>query len=342
MLRFRKSRIRQVLLYGAIGLFLVSLSLKTWMTRFSREYTTMDTTEITNTIHFIHVYDNRPNARNWCSIESALRLGANVVVHSSDPSVFMEFPAPYRCQLNFQRLDFSSLFESTPLQTYYERQQNETEVELPRQDLSNAARLALIFKKGGVYSDLDIIWLKDNLFRGTNKIAAQHPPNNYWHGHYFNNNYLCFQREHPFLFRAMKNFNLMWKPFHNWGVVGPQLLTKTEVECGNIRCTKPTNESEQFCSKLQELHPTQFHCNSFDRLDYKAIQFISNEDLYKLKTNSNQLYDEILAHASGIHFSNMGIGKDILPVNSILHKLMEQFCPAIAKHFFTELFSTNE
>ena len=88
--------------------------------------------------------------------------------------------------------------------------------------ISDAARLALLYKYGGFYSDLDTIAVKS--FETLTKISGAGYLSE--DGPSLGNGFLHFTKEHAYLSYLMSEFQAEYNP-HLWGVNGPSLLIKT-------------------------------------------------------------------------------------------------------------------
>ncbi|NWW41152.1 A4GAT galactosyltransferase, partial [Panurus biarmicus] len=161
-----------------------------------------------------------------CSVESAARTHptSRVVVlmkglakgNTSLPkhwafSLLSCFP-----NVEIQALDLTELFSGTPLKKWYLWPLRHWEPYfLPV--LSDACRIVLMWKFGGVYLDTDFIVLK-NLQNLTNSIGLQS-----WDE--LNNAFLSFKPKHKFLELCMQDFVQNYNGWV-WGHQGPQLLTR--------------------------------------------------------------------------------------------------------------------
>ncbi|XP_014390608.1 PREDICTED: lactosylceramide 4-alpha-galactosyltransferase [Myotis brandtii] len=92
--------------------------------------------------------------------------------------------------------------------------------------LSDAARLALMWKFGGIYLDTDFIVLK-NLGNLTNTLGTQSR-------YVLNGAFLAFERHHEFVALCMRDFVAHYNGWI-WGHQGPQLLTRVFKKWCSIR-----------------------------------------------------------------------------------------------------------
>lgn len=99
------------------------------------------------------------------------------------------------------------------------------------QNLSNILRLAVLYKYGGVYIDVDMILLRS--FSGLkNAIGAQSidPQTGEWNR--LNNAVLVFDKRHSLLLKFIQEFALTFDG-NRWGHNGPYLLTRVVTNLGN-------------------------------------------------------------------------------------------------------------
>jgi len=188
-----------------------------------------------------------------------------------------------------------------------------------RFDRGDAARWAIVKKYGGIYSDLDIIYFKKpNIMETTNKVGAQYDFDGL---HYLNGNFLDFERGHPFVDRAINDFVIRYRPDHDWGAPGPELITYSLKQC--------LREGVLYCQNIEIMLP--------DRLQSIRPGGL-RENLNKNFKDNIQLRDRILEVGLGLHFSNSEIKSDPFKRDSIFHNLFTYFCPSTAEQYDSSLF----
>lgn len=123
--------------------------------------------------------------------------------------------------------DFDCIFKDTPAESWYDRLKegnvNPGEISLG-QNLSNILRLALLYKFGGIYMDLDVIVLK-SFSKLRNTIGAQNLDTRTKKWSRLNNAVLIFDKKHPLLFKFMEEFALTFDG-NKWGHNGPYLVSR--------------------------------------------------------------------------------------------------------------------
>ncbi|NXE91693.1 A4GAT galactosyltransferase, partial [Menura novaehollandiae] len=170
-----------------------------------------------------------------CSVESAARThpGSSVVVlmkglakgNASLPkhwafSLLSCFP-----NVQIQPLDLPELFSGTPLaQWYLQPQWRQEPYFLPV--LSDACRIVLMWKFGGIYLDTDFIVLK-NLQNLTNALRIQGD-------NVLNGAFLSFKPKHKFMELCMQDFVQNCNGWV-WGHQGPELLTRVFKKWCSLR-----------------------------------------------------------------------------------------------------------
>ncbi|XP_071075203.1 lactosylceramide 4-alpha-galactosyltransferase [Dasypus novemcinctus] len=178
-------------------------------------------------IFFLETSDRtNPNFLFMCSVESAARTHpeSRVVVlmkglaggNASLPrhlgiSLLGCFP-----NVRLRPLRLEELFRGTPLAAWHAAARRRWEPYL-LPVLSDAARIALLWKFGGVYLDTDFIVLR-SLRHLSNALGAQSR-------YVLNGAFLAFERRHAFLALCMRDFVAHYNGWI-WGHQGPQLLTR--------------------------------------------------------------------------------------------------------------------
>lgn len=197
---------------------------------------TPPSTPLPGNIFFLETSDRtNPNFLFMCSVESAARAhpGSQVVVlmkglHGGSPSLPRHLGLSLLgCFPNVQilPLDLEGLFRDTPLATWYVAVQRRWEPYL-LPVLSDASRIALMWKFGGIYLDTDFIVLK-NLRNLTNVLGTQSR-------YVLNGAFLAFERHHEFMALCMRDFVAHYNGWI-WGHQGPQLLTRVFKKWCSIR-----------------------------------------------------------------------------------------------------------
>ncbi|NXF07735.1 A4GAT galactosyltransferase, partial [Smithornis capensis] len=248
-----------------------------------------------------------------CSVESAARThpGSRVVVlmkglakeKASLPkhwvfSLLRCFP-----NVEIQPLHLPELFSGTPLAKWYLWPLRHWEPYfLPV--LSDACRIVLMWKFGGIYLDTDFIVLK-NLQNLTNALGIQNEDE-------LNGAFLSFKPKHKFMELCMKDFVKNYNSLI-WGHQGPHLLTRVFKKWCSIRTIQSMS-----CKGVTALPPEAVYPIPWQ--DWrKLFQAVSALELHKLLKNTYAVHIwNKLSHRTRLE----------IPSQALLAQLYSQFCPA--------------
>lgn len=229
-------------------------------------------------IFFLETSDRtNPNFLFMCSVESAARAHPELrvmVLMKGLPGGNASLPrhlglSLMGCFPNVQvrPLDLAELFGDTPLAAWYAAVQRRWEPYL-LPVLSDASRLALMWKFGGIYLDTDFIVLKD-LRNLNNALGIQSR-------YVLNGAFLAFERRHPFIALCMRDFVAHYNGWI-WGHQGPQLLTRVFKKWCSIRSL---GESRA-CRGVTTLPPEAFYPIPWQNWK-KYFEDVSPEELPRL------------------------------------------------------------
>ncbi|XP_043943470.1 lactosylceramide 4-alpha-galactosyltransferase isoform X1 [Protopterus annectens] len=275
-------------------------------------------------IFFLETSDRlSPNFLCMCSVESAARAHPEFKI-----TIYMKGLAqksailPKNLGLSFlscfhnveiQPLDVDELFKGTPLAEWYAELYTRWEpYRFPI--LSDACRIAMMWKHGGIYLDTDFIVLRD-LGNLTNTLGTQSK-------YVLNGAYLSFHRRHKFIELCMKDFVENYNRFI-WGHQGPQLMTRIFKKWCRIRSLRETN-----------------NCRGVSVLPQEAFYPIRWQDWKKyFEAISPSDFTEMLKNTYAVHIWNkksQGTKMDVA-TNSLLNKLYSNYCPSTYKIMKTYL-----
>ncbi|XP_057353996.1 alpha-1,4-N-acetylglucosaminyltransferase-like [Manis pentadactyla] len=147
-------------------------------------------------------------------------------------------------------LDMERLFEDTPLLSWYSQINASAERHWLHVS-SDACRLAIIWKYGGIYMDTDVISIRP--IPEENFLAAQS-------SRYSSNGVFGFLPRHPFLWECMENFVEHYNS-DIWGNQGPNLMTRMLKLWCKLRDFQEV--SDLGCQNLSFLHPHRFYPISY-------------------------------------------------------------------------------
>ncbi|KAI8617755.1 nucleotide-diphospho-sugar transferase [Chytriomyces sp. MP71] len=270
---------------------------------------------IPNRISFIHFNPHFKNPRYLCSIESASRQNPNhnITIFARNVSDFekalksIPISASAAEKISVLTLDWLDMFLDTPLESWF---LNGTHLQSRwvDQNLGNAFRLALLWKLGGVYLDLDIISL--NPLGGLGRtLAKQTGPS------IVNNAFFSLERHDPFEWEMMKEFV---SGFNGtvWGRNGPRMVERTYQRI----CKAASKPAE--CN-LDIALPRVFFPFSFGA----RHKFRHN---WRKRCNIMKAISE---HSIGVHWWNKGMKGQTVTTESILEVIMQSHCPGVYHAF---------
>ncbi|KAK0681851.1 A4GAT galactosyltransferase, partial [Pygoscelis papua] len=249
-----------------------------------------------------------------CSVESAARMhpGTRVVVlmkglangNASLPnhwafSMLSCFP-----NVEIQPLDLPELFSGTPLAKWYLQSEHQKEPYfLPV--LSDACRIAIMWKFGGIYLDTDFIVLR-NLKNLTNALGIECK-------YLLNGAFLSFKPKHKFMELCMQDFVDNYNGLI-WGHQGPQLLTRVFKKW----CSISNVQDNMSCKGVRALSPEAFYPICWENWN-KLFDTISSSELHELLKNTYAVHVwNKLSHGTRLEITSQ----------ALLAQLYSQFCPA--------------
>uniref|UniRef100_A0A8D0MWM6 Lactosylceramide 4-alpha-galactosyltransferase n=1 Tax=Sus scrofa TaxID=9823 RepID=A0A8D0MWM6_PIG len=266
-------------------------------------------------IFFLETSDRTsPNFLFMCSVESAARAHPEArvaVLMKGLPGGNASLPrhlglSLLSCFPNVQMLplDLEELFRDTPLAAWYAAARRRWEPYL-LPVLSDASRIALLWKFGGIYLDTDFIVLK-NLRNLTNALGTQSR-------YVLNGAFLAFERHHEFMALCMRDFVAHYNGWI-WGHQGPQLLARVFKKWCSIR-------------SLRQSHS----CRGVTALPSEAFYPIPWQDWKKyFEDISPEALPRLLNATYAVHVWNKKSQGTRLEVTSqaLLAQLQARYCPA--------------
>ncbi|XP_068938050.1 lactosylceramide 4-alpha-galactosyltransferase [Petaurus breviceps papuanus] len=265
-------------------------------------------------IFFVETSDRtNPSFLFMCSVESASRThpDTRIVIfmkglvgrNSTLPKhLGISFLSCFS-NVEFQPLDLTDLFEGTPLASWYTSiHQRWQPYLLPI--LSDAARIAIMWKFGGIYLDTDFIVLK-NLKNFTNVLGTQSK-------FVLNGAFLAFEPRHEFIQLCMQDFVDHYNGWI-WGHQGPQLLTRVFKKW----CGSRSLQDRQSCKGVQALPQEAFYPITWQ--NWKKY----------FKDISLREYEMLLSKTYAVHVWNTKSQSVSFEVTSkvLLARLYSQYCP---------------
>ncbi|XP_078065389.1 lactosylceramide 4-alpha-galactosyltransferase-like [Mustelus asterias] len=266
-----------------------------------------------------------PSALSMCAVESAARANPSKTVYyfmkgfNGNMSAYLEPQIKAMLLLSSIKnvfilpLNLVELFNNTRLANWYKEVNSDTE-SYWFHVLSDACRIALLWKFGGIYLDTDIISLKPLEFG--NFICAQSE-------NYANGAALGFSRSHSFTEMCIADYVENYNG-EAWGHQGPDLITRMLKNwCG-------TNHLDDFLNK---------ECN--------GILYMSSNWFYPIPYTDWERYfekggwskntDDIkkeFSETNGVHIWNFLSHSHTVPIKgsqSLLEYFFSKYCPSTYK-----------
>lgn len=260
-------------------------------------------------------------ARQACGVESAAMANpharitlymeqrpiSNVSKRQPDCAV-TEFLLRRMQNVRMLRQDLLRHLEGTPLWEFY-RSGLFNSSTTPLVHRSDAIRVALLWKNGGIYLDLDCIVMRplDSL-NNTVGTVRDFIPN------WIENGVMAFSAGHPFLYFLMKSMILAFRP-DNYLSLGPPALTEAILDFCN-RDDLPGNRLLR-CSRNSSLFiqpPDSFYAIGSGRADAFYQSEVKLDDW------------NMLEHSLLTHIYDSGSGRPV-PPSSLYARLARDYCP---------------
>ncbi|XP_064020818.1 alpha-1,4-N-acetylglucosaminyltransferase [Pogoniulus pusillus] len=143
-------------------------------------------------------------------------------------------------------LQMETIFQETPLLSWYNQVVPEQEKNWVHVS-SDASRLALIWKYGGIYMDTDVISIRP--IPEESFLAAQK-------SQFSSNGIFGFPAHHKFIWDCMENFVLKYNG-NIWGNQGPFLMTRMLKAICNLTDFRGTEDHS--CPNISFLNPQRFY-----------------------------------------------------------------------------------
>ncbi|XP_015484882.2 lactosylceramide 4-alpha-galactosyltransferase-like isoform X1 [Parus major] len=268
----------------------------------------------TGSVFFVETSEQTtPSYLFSCSVESAARAhpaSRVVVLMKGLAKENVSLPKHWAFSLlscfpnvEIQPLDLTDLFSGTPLKRWYMWPLRHWEPHfLPV--LSDACRIVLMWKFGGIYLDTDFIVLKD-LQNLTDALGIQDDVE-------LNGAFLSFKPKHKFMELCMQDFVQNYNGWV-WGHQGPKLLTRVFKKWCSIQTIKSMS-----CKGVSALAPEVVYPIPWQ--DWKKLfEPVSALELRKLLKNTYAVHVwNKLSHGTKLE----------IPSQALLAQLYSQFCPA--------------
>ncbi|XP_051874901.1 lactosylceramide 4-alpha-galactosyltransferase-like [Pristis pectinata] len=205
-------------------------------------------------------------------------------------------------------LNLEELFTKTPLLDWYKKTDPEKEKYWVHV-LSDACRIALLWKYGGIYLDTDVISLKPLEFIN---FTCEQSDN------YANGAALGFSRNHSFIRDCMIDYVENYDG-DRWGWQGPDLITRMLKKW--CRSEKLNDFLNQKCQDV-----TFFPKDWFYPISYMNWKVYFQNDTWK----KNSSVEDNFANSRGVHIWNFLSGRQSNPIKetrSYMEYFFKNYCP---------------
>ncbi|KAG2383558.1 hypothetical protein C9374_004229 [Naegleria lovaniensis] len=250
-----------------------------------------------------------------CTVESACRYYPNNTIQLFVQECFDEEHARKQldmCEfLNFTRIDYEKIFADTPLMDWYKSGvYHKSPYSIV--ELSDAARLAILYKQGGTYMDLDYISVQQIPSSMKNIIARQlDVKSDSDFAQSLNNAILRFEKGNLFLQQLLHDF-VKYYAIEPWGNNGPELITRTKTTLEKMNSTLLNG---LVVGPQPQFYPLQC-CD----------QFGPNAPFQELSKVSDHL-KKLVYDAYGVHIYSKS---ELMKEDSFQHDMMKKKCPVTA------------
>ncbi|KAM4041310.1 alpha-1,4-N-acetylglucosaminyltransferase-like [Anomaloglossus baeobatrachus] len=257
----------------------------------------------------------QPPALVLCAIESAARVYKNRPVAffmkglnntNIEETVKRHFSVLSSMKnIYFLPLRMEELFIDTPLHSWYHKIDPQKQLHWTHVS-SDACRLALIWKHGGMYMDTDFISIRSIPYKDF--LAAQS-------SQFSSNGIFGFSSHHNFTQKCMEDFVQNYDS-RIWGQQGPYLFTrvlKTFCDIPNFNTTE-----DVMCGNITFFNPQCFY----------PISYSSWREYYKVWDKMPPFNDSYALHLW--NYMNSGAKLTMVPGdNTLVEHLYKEYCPSV-------------
>ncbi|KAL9658151.1 hypothetical protein ABK040_013063 [Willaertia magna] len=271
-----------------------------------------------------------------CAVESACLHGGKFTelkIYNKNfniNKILTKFKTLNICQfknLTFLPLNYEQIHRGLITEEWYRNKQ--WEIGFTSNNLSNAARLALLYKYGGVYIDTDYLILRDVT---TLRNALAYEMNGTLNS-MINNAFMVFnEKNNKFIEFALSTFVRGFNGKH-WGYNGPHVFLRVY------------NQLKALAANEKASGPMQLAMQTATREEAKSILRETNiqtfEKIYPIPccNRVNILYSDkytkedfnLVMNAYGVHLWNNLTKHNKLGKGQLLYKVMERACPSTLK-----------
>ncbi|XP_053895753.1 alpha-1,4-N-acetylglucosaminyltransferase-like [Malaclemys terrapin pileata] len=284
-----------------------------------RFLTPEDVMSQSRSIIFVEITDRlEPLPLVSCSVESAARIyhdrpvvffmaGLNNSTWLDSNSTYPAFSLLSAMKNVFIfPFQMETLFQETPLLAWYHKV-NAAQEKYWVHISSDASRLALIWKYGGIYMDTDVISMRP--IPVANFLAAEASKVS-------SSGVFGFPHHHWFIWDCMNDFVQNYNG-RIWGNQGPILMTRRLRALCNL--TNFHNVEDQRCGNISFLHPQRFY----------PIPYPAWRQYYTVWKRSPDFNNSYALHLW--NFMNQGRKTAVAGSNTLVENLYKTYCPTTYK-----------
>ncbi|KAH9364568.1 hypothetical protein HPB48_006055 [Haemaphysalis longicornis] len=250
-------------------------------------------------------YSNSLTARAACSIESACKHNRNHTIHLLTTGNIQDAGCPYHNVLSSyghfksSTIEVKTTLEGTPLGHLYNEGSFKSSA-FPVEHLSDFLRYTVLWRRGGIYLDTDVIVIK-SLSGLRNSVVYQQDDG------VVANGVLVFDADHPALYAVINKCACEYQP-HEWAGCGPSAMSFLPDDAA-LRRSFNALQKETFLAVKYEL--------------WENLFLPERKDWVLQTTNGSY----------GVHFWNkLSKGKRVVPGSGCaMDVLAREHCPRVYK-----------
>jgi hypothetical protein len=259
-----------------------------------------------------------------CAIEAAARVamavpGASVIMHATDNEGWRNKNAalfelsPVASYVAYHNVNMEWLFTDTPMHDWWHSGAYK-EWNFVYQTLSNAARVAMVHKLGGMYIDNDVVLLNAQVLNESRQgaLSWSHAADN--KDDQINNSPFAFPQNSLFTQLWMERW-IQWCPKDlTYGQCGPVLLNQFYYDtCKGDQILSICNNFKLW--RKEELTPITWENHGLE----STVRNASQEEYNALLSNGMKAF----------HWYSSGHGDGCISSTSIISRVMAQGCPLV-------------
>ena len=281
-------------------------------------------------IFFVETNENKTKltSKDSCAIESAALNNPDALVFYYSKNVVIDKNLLNRYKnIQTRKLIVEDIFKNTPFFSLWKKLVIGS---YSLNHLSDALRLALIWKYGGIYLDTDIITIKSL------RIILNFPGIGAYSESAANNAVIVYPKNHPFINQTMIEFTKNYNP-NCFDCHGPRLITRVfndYCKTNNLYYTNLLTKKkvyDKLTGSLNRNIENNLECNNMFVYPINYFYPIAWQKYGTLFKTDSKLDKEIFIDSFGVHFWNKMSKKDYTKSGdgSIYDYFSSKNCPSI-------------